>query len=52
MRYVDWKEETPMFFKSGDFDELMSCGCMFARKFDIKADEKICEKIYTAIKND
>ena len=52
MRYVDWKRGNPYVFKSGDFDELMSCGCMFARKFDIKADEKICEKIYTAIKND
>lgn len=46
VRHIDWNRGAPYVFKINDFDELMKSGCMFARKFDDKADEEIIEKIY------
>ena len=50
MRYVDWKRGSPYVFRAADFDELMNCGCMFARKFDLSVDSEICDRIYHALK--
>jgi hypothetical protein len=45
MRYVDWKRGQPYTFGKDDFEELSSCGFLFARKFDIKKDPAICNRI-------
>ena len=46
MRYVDWKRGEPYTFTQTDFDELINCGCLFARKFDIENHPEICHMIY------
>lgn len=33
MRKIDWRRGKPYTWKSADFDELISSGCWFARKF-------------------
>ena len=54
MRRVDWQRGTPYVWGSepgkteSDFDELMSCSYMFARKFD-EAHMEIVEKIYNEL---
>ena len=45
MRYIDWLRGGPYIFRSEDYDELMSCGMCFARKFDAEVDDKIIDKI-------
>ena len=49
VRYIDWNRGTPYIFRSGDFEELIQSGCMFARKFDEKTDCEIIEKIYNSL---
>ena len=51
MRHIDWKRGNPYVFKIDDFDELINSPCMFARKFDINTDRKICEKIFNYLKS-
>lgn len=45
MRFIDWTRGHPYTFRSDDFDEIMSSGCLYARKFSMKTDGKIIEKI-------
>lgn len=51
MRFIDWSRGTnhPFVFRLEDFDRLMSSGCLFARKFDLNVDDKICDKIFNTI---
>ena len=46
MRYVDWTRGEPYTFTEADYDELMNCGCIFARKFDIHRHPQICRRIF------
>ena len=53
MRRIDWKRtggRTPYTFTIADYDDLMACPYMFARKFDEKVDMEIVDKIYQTIK--
>ena len=49
LRYIDWNRGAPYVFRSGDFDELMTSICMFARKFDDHIDKEIIEMIYKTL---
>ncbi len=46
LRYIDWQRGRPYVFTNNDYDELMSCGHFFARKFDENVDIEIIERIY------
>lgn len=50
-RYIDWTRGHPYTFRSEDYDELMSSGALFARKFSIVEDDKIVRKITSAVLN-
>ncbi len=49
-RYIDWHRGNPYVFKEADYDELISSGYMFARKFDSRIDSKIVDKIVSYVK--
>lgn len=49
IRYIDWKRGKPYVFKTGDFEELIHSGFLFARKFSINSDRTIVEQIYQKI---
>lgn len=44
-RLIDWTRGNPYVFKEQDFDVLVNSPYCFARKFDIKIDGKILEKL-------
>lgn len=46
IRYTDWERGAPYTFTINDYDELISCGCLFARKFSGNTDSQIIEKLY------
>ncbi|MGX8701692.1 beta-1,6-N-acetylglucosaminyltransferase [Caproiciproducens sp.] len=46
LRYVDWKRGSPYVFREQDYEELVTSGCFFARKFDLSVDAGIVEKLY------
>lgn len=50
MRYCDWKRGAPYTFRNEDYDELVNCGCLFARKFSTSVDSEIIERLYSRIK--
>ena len=50
MRYTDWKRGKPYTFRSGDYQELVDCGMLFARKFDIDLDREIVLRIASHVK--
>lgn len=45
-RYIDWKRGNPYTFIEEDFDELINCGFLFARKFSMSKDEKIVYRLF------
>ena len=49
IRYIDWKRGNPYIFRQTDYEELMSCGFLFARKFSINTDRKIVEELHDRI---
>lgn len=49
MRFIDWERGRPYTFTDDDYDELMSSGYMFARKFDSGKYPEICEIIYKTV---
>ncbi|MBO5159648.1 MAG: glycosyl transferase [Lachnospiraceae bacterium] len=52
-RYIDWERgsnNNPYVFKEEDYELLKAARALFARKFDLKVDKKIVEKICTALK--
>jgi hypothetical protein len=48
-RYIDWKRGNPYIWTMKDYDELMNSGYLFARKFDLKTDSEIVDRIYTEV---
>lgn len=48
-RYIDWRRGNPYIFRNKDYNELMNCDALFARKFDQEVDSQIIDKIYTKI---
>ena len=49
-RYIDWERGNPYVFRDSDFDELIKSGYLFARKFDIKVDSVVIERIVSFVK--
>ncbi len=49
MRYIDWKRGEPYTWHKEDFDEIMSSGKLFARKFEAEVDMGIVNMIYDNI---
>lgn len=49
MRDIDWKRGRPYVWRAQDFNELMSSGFLFARKFDEDVDNDIIDRIYHAL---
>lgn len=49
IRYTDWKRGAPYTFTIDDYDELVNCGCLFARKFSSEIDSQIYEKLYSRV---
>jgi hypothetical protein len=52
-RYIDWERgsnNNPYVFREKDFEELMDAKALFARKFDLKIDKNIIEKLCEAVK--
>ena len=49
-RAIDWVRGRPYVFKQEDYSLLMASGCLFARKFDESADEKIVDTIVARAK--
>lgn len=45
MRFVDWTRGDPYVFRDGDYDELIGSDYLFARKFDIRSDRTVCERV-------
>lgn len=50
MREIDWKRGNPYVFRLEDYDFLMKCGALFARKFLDTIDERIINKIVETLK--
>ncbi|CAN5575641.1 beta-1,6-N-acetylglucosaminyltransferase [soil metagenome] len=50
-RYIDWSRggSNPKILGSEDFDQIMSSGKLYARKFDLKVDTKILDEIDQSI---
>lgn len=44
-REIDWDRGTPYVWRDEDFDHLMNSDRMFARKFDMKTDDRIIKRI-------
>jgi hypothetical protein len=42
---IDWKRGNPYVFRESDFEQLVSSGQLFARKFSWNLDKRIVEKI-------
>ena len=51
IRSIDWKRGTPYVWQNSDYDDLMSSGRLFARKFDMNVDSNIIMRIYHSVKN-
>jgi hypothetical protein len=49
LRNVDWKRGTPYLWRIGDFEDLISSGYLFARKFNMDVDQEIVNKICSYI---
>lgn len=49
LRYIDWKRGKPYTFRNCDYEELMGCGFMFARKFSMRIDRDIVLEICRGI---
>ena len=52
IRYIDWKRGGPYVFRKGDYEDLMSSGYLWARKFDTRVDGEIVERIFLELKED
>ena len=50
LRYIDWKRGTPYVFGNDDYEELMSSGMLFARKFSSEKSSQVIDKIYNGLK--
>lgn len=49
LRHIDWNRGRPYVFKSSDYEELINCDDLFARKFDQNKDLEIIDKLYEHI---
>lgn len=50
LRCIDWHRGNPYIFKLDDYNMLMDSDKLFARKFDIRIDRDIIQKIYDSLK--
>ncbi len=52
LRYIDWNRGQPYVFKKEDYNLLINCNELFARKFDINTDKEIIDMIYDYVKTE
>lgn len=52
MRYIDWNRGRPYTWGRADYEELINCPMMFARKFDEEYNMEIIEKLYHQLKKE
>lgn len=45
VKCLDWTRGDPYVFRDGDYDELIGSDYLFARKFDIRSDRAVCERV-------
>ncbi len=50
MRYIDWERGKPYVFTDDDYEELIHCDRMFARKFDYERYPQIVDRLLQYIK--
>lgn len=50
VRLIDWQRGRPYVFTEDDYEELVSSGKLFARKFDSTRDARIVKRIYNFVK--
>lgn len=48
-RAIDWKRGQPYTYQDDDFDDLMSSGCNFARKFDMETNPALFYRIVNEV---
>lgn len=51
MRLINWKRGNPYVFRNDDFEELISSGMLFARKFTEQNDDGIVDRLVAYVKN-
>ena len=49
LRYTDWQRGYPYTFRNEDYDEIVNCSCLFARKFSNAVDSEITKRLYERI---
>lgn len=49
LRYIDWERGKPYIFSIEDYERLLSCGKLFARKFDYDTKPEIIEHIFNTL---
>lgn len=52
LRKIDWGRGKPYTWRVEDYHELMESECLFARKFDLKIDKEIVDKIMCTLWED
>ena len=50
MRYVDWNKGNPAILKMEDYESMMNSDMVFARKFSLKTDQEVINKIYNELR--
>lgn len=51
LRYTDWERGKPYTFTIEDSELLLSCGKLFARKFDYDSEPEIVEQIFNTLQS-
>ncbi len=52
LRYIDWNRGQPYVFKKEDYNLLINCNELFARKFDKNTDKEIIDMLYDYVKTE
>ena len=50
MRLIDWERGNPYVFRKEDYEDIIKCKFLFARKFDEKIDREIIYRIRDSLK--
>ena len=50
LRAIDWTRGAPYVWRMGDLEELMSSGCLFARKFSMAVDPEIVHAVAARVR--
>jgi len=50
LRHIDWNRGLPYVWHKNDYNELINCNDLFARKFSSEVDRDIIDLIYNQLK--